>query len=169
MEFTRVQILDFPQAHPGRCALCGSQTNRDGRKYVDFGLSVPHYGAIVFCSHCFAEINESIGWIHPMEAKALNTKSNEDEEVKKELREENERLRRALSELDIFRPAELRSPSPVGTLSESDGGEGHADKQPVDLAKRPEEDSRRPAKSSNGRRHKDIPDPELAELLEGSI
>lgn len=167
--FTRVQILDFPQAHPGKCAMCGSQTNNDGRKYIDFGLSVPSYGALVFCSHCFAEINEHLGWYSPAVVNRLKLDWEADSVELKGVKEENERLRRALTLLDFIPSLDISGSRPVGALPEPDVEQGSSDKQSVDLAKRPAKDKQRPAKPANVRGSQNVPNDELAKLLGGSI
>ena len=59
---TRVQILESPVAAPGVCCLCGCSHNED-RKYVDFGKQLDWFGAVYFCTICFAEIAMSIGYV----------------------------------------------------------------------------------------------------------
>lgn len=169
MVFTRVQVLDFPQAHPGKCCLCGSQTNNDGRKYVDFGLSVPQYGAIVFCSHCFREINEHLGWTSPEITANMKSIALEDRNAQKRLSEENERLRRALALLDFLPSIGVPDSSPVGAVPAVDAEQGPSDHKSLATAKRREAAKARVAKPANVRRSEDVQDPELAELLRSSI
>lgn len=59
---SRFQVLDNPNALPGKCTLCGS-VGGDGRKFVDFGMSLDYYGVVYFCTFCVTELAEAIGFI----------------------------------------------------------------------------------------------------------
>lgn len=87
----RVQIVHNPPL-PGKCAICGyagagGQAGED-RDFIDFGLSVDYYGAVVFCEACVVEIAAPLGYVGPdlydstvarlQEATALNTKLESD-------------------------------------------------------------------------------------------
>lgn len=169
MVFTRVQVLDFPQAHPGKCTLCGGQTNNDGRKYIDFGLSVPQYGAVIFCSHCFREINDHIGWISPEVASVIEADMIKAATKLSELEGENDRLRRALSELDFLSVDKPDESSDVVHAEVAELRQRYADlKSELDAERRAQAEDRAP-KSTNVGRSKNVPDAKLDELLRNSL
>jgi hypothetical protein len=59
---TRVNVLDTPILAPGNCSLCGS-SGGDDRQFIDIGKQLDWYGAVYFCSHCFREMSQGIGYI----------------------------------------------------------------------------------------------------------
>lgn len=83
-----VQIRETPVAAPGKCILCGA-TRRDDRAYVDFGQSIERYGAVYFCTFCFAEAAIACGFIQNEKYLALLT---ENEGLKKSLELANVRI-----------------------------------------------------------------------------
>lgn len=56
---SRVKLYDSPDMLPGNCSLCGGR-QYDGRKWIDFGLSIDWYGVVYLCTLCFAEIEREI-------------------------------------------------------------------------------------------------------------
>lgn len=44
---------------PGKCSICGGM-KYDGRKWIDFGLSIDWYGVVYLCTFCFEEIKTQI-------------------------------------------------------------------------------------------------------------
>lgn len=51
--------MDRPDMLPGKCSLCGGM-QYDGRKWIDFGLSIDWYGVVYLCTFCFKEIKDQI-------------------------------------------------------------------------------------------------------------
>lgn len=98
----KVFVLQYPAKAPGKCALCGANHKRDGRQYIDFGLTIPRYGVVYLCTLCMTETAGILGWINPAQAEELKTAYQETIQLLANLREENGRLRRALSELDFL-------------------------------------------------------------------
>ncbi len=127
---SRIQVLDFPVMHPGKCALCGSQGNRDGRKYIDFGAQVDRYGAVIFCSECLSEICGYIGWANPEKVYGLETALKAALLEIEVLKEENVSLRAALGNLDFLRTIGSTAPE----SSEADSFEGRTESSDVDDA-----------------------------------
>lgn len=59
---SRVQVIDAPVSHPGFCALCGS-VGGDGRKFIDTQWAPEEfYGVVYYCTYCFAEIANQVGF-----------------------------------------------------------------------------------------------------------
>lgn len=58
---SRFRILQTPELEPGKCCLCGAADS--DRQYVDFGFQLDWYGAVYFCTHCFVEAAETVGFI----------------------------------------------------------------------------------------------------------
>lgn len=90
----------LPLMHPAKCINCGCGHNKDGRRYIDLGSSVPIYGAIYFCEHCLKEAIKSLD---------DNERTPEDISVLvqlnakiQKLEDENGRLRRALADFDFL-------------------------------------------------------------------
>lgn len=97
-----MQILPHPLVLPGKCSLCGSSDNTDGRKYIDIGFEIDFYGVIYFCTHCFSQIADAIGF-----SSAEVNDSTYQEMVRlsfrvSELEAENVKLRVALNNLDFL-------------------------------------------------------------------
>lgn len=66
-----VSIIDLPVALPHKCASCGCSTNHDGRKYLDFGISIDFYGVLYICSQCIVPLMNSHGWLSPDQSQEL--------------------------------------------------------------------------------------------------
>lgn len=100
----RIQILSRPLALPGCCAICGfNGTNAsdltDQRIFVDFNLDVDYYGRIYWCSTCFLQGANNLGWLSVDQAEQLRAKISVLESERIVLLEQNERLRASLSSL----------------------------------------------------------------------
>lgn len=89
---SKFKILAFPEKFPGKCANCGANHHRDGRQYLDFGLSIPRYGAVYFCTLCITEMAEVIGMMTKADADALTNEWKVYQDTVRELTEKNERL-----------------------------------------------------------------------------
>lgn len=72
---SKFQLLDIPIMAPGRCSNCGA-VKPDGRKYVDFGLTLDHYGVVYICSLCLFEaaglLEKALGLNPPVAEPAIN-------------------------------------------------------------------------------------------------
>lgn len=55
----RFKVLDGPVALPGKCAVCGGVKG----KFVDFGLDLDFYGAVIFCVPCIVAAAEVVDLI----------------------------------------------------------------------------------------------------------
>ncbi len=58
---SRFKVLDTAVMPPGVCALCGS-AGGDKRQFIDFGKTLDWYGAVYFCTFCFAELAKLMGF-----------------------------------------------------------------------------------------------------------
>jgi len=63
----QVQVLAIPEVLPQTCCVCGSGRTDDGRKYIDTGLSLDHYGVVYFCTLCLNQIVRQVGTFVPIE------------------------------------------------------------------------------------------------------
>lgn len=75
----RFQLVDSP-ALPGKCAVCGYSASgenepSDRRQYIDFGMDLDFYGAVVICTVCMIEVAEGLGYILPERADEIITES----------------------------------------------------------------------------------------------
>lgn len=70
VRMTKYRITDIPDTQPGKCSNCGG-FSRDGRKYVDIGVDVEFYGALLFCSLCIADIARTLGLFKAYEIKII--------------------------------------------------------------------------------------------------
>lgn len=130
---SRVKVLDFPVALPGKCVICGS-VGGDGRKFIDIGFELDFYGVIYFCEYCFSQTATGLGYIAPSLFKVIELENEELAYKVSLLEAENVKLRTALSELDF-----------LGTRGISGVAE-HTAKSPVKREKSPDP---KPAKQIN--------------------
>jgi hypothetical protein len=72
-ESTKFRVLSAPIQVPGVCASCGSSST-DDRNYVDFDMFVDYVGVIYFCTFCFDECANALGYISPEQARVLEAK-----------------------------------------------------------------------------------------------
>jgi len=75
----RFQLVDSP-ASPGKCAVCGYSASGENepsnrRQYLDFGMELDFYGAVVICTECLTEVAVGMGYIVPEEADRLTAES----------------------------------------------------------------------------------------------
>lgn len=54
-----VRIIPHPQALPGQCYYCGSATRE---WYLDTGIQMEFYGAVIFCNECMNNMMEISGY-----------------------------------------------------------------------------------------------------------
>lgn len=59
---SRIQILDRPLAHPGKCVICGASRD-DDRSYVDFNFDIEYYGVVYFCTLCLKTVAEACDYV----------------------------------------------------------------------------------------------------------
>jgi hypothetical protein len=64
---SRVQIIENPVSAPGTCAMCGTGSGVDSRKFIDFGFQLDWYGSVIFCEYCMASVAEGAGYISSIE------------------------------------------------------------------------------------------------------
>lgn len=96
---SRVQVVDAPVSHPGYCALCGS-VGGDGRKFIDTGWAPEEfYGVVYYCSFCFAEIANQVGFLTTDQVQDLQRRFDETEKTLKATLDECSNLRLAVDAL----------------------------------------------------------------------
>lgn len=89
-----VLICDMPPMAPYKCVSCSSGYGGDGRKFVDTGIHIDHFGQIYICQHCMVQIAREINIIPWIPQRDLELRVGN-------LEEENVRLRTALASLDF--------------------------------------------------------------------
>lgn len=99
---SRLNFSDFPTAIPGKCTICGS-VGGDGRKFVDFGLDLEFYGVVYFCTLCFTNALNELGWLSPEQNSAFRKKCNDAIDKIAELEAQNVQLRSALHHTEFLR------------------------------------------------------------------
>lgn len=72
-ESTKFQVIPAPIQVPGTCASCGSSST-DDRDYVDFDMFVDYVGVIYFCTFCFRECANALGYLSPDQSRELEDK-----------------------------------------------------------------------------------------------
>lgn len=142
-------LLDYPISAPGKCIFCGSGTRHDGRRYVDFGLQIERYGAVYFCTFCLAEIVALYGWLGPDKTKELKQRNEEFVLTIVSLEEENERFRRALSELDFLGSNSADGSTAMETSSGSNSPFEGTDNESINTTERREETKNGSSESSD--------------------
>jgi hypothetical protein len=108
----RIQFIQHPIALPGICAICGfpGGTNTDGREFVDWGLSLEFYGAVIFCTSCFKSAAEKLGFLSYEDTQLLRRQVSETVEEISMVKAENDHLRVALSKLNLVPQFASRNP-----------------------------------------------------------
>lgn len=125
MTDSRFSVREWPEVPPSKCMICGAQHKRDGRQYLDFGLNIARYGAVYFCTLCIGEAATMIGYLDPKVARQLETDWNKLNSEVEQCKDENGRLRRALSELDFL--GNIRNALSIGNEQSESGENGLAD------------------------------------------
>jgi hypothetical protein len=69
-EASRIQVLEAPRMNPGTCVICGA-ARTDDRDYLDFGLTIDFYGVVYFCTLCFQEVCNHLGFLTKEQVIAL--------------------------------------------------------------------------------------------------
>jgi hypothetical protein len=151
-----MQVLNNPVALPGRCIVCGSPGG-DGRKFIDFGLSMEFYGSVYFCTFCFTEGMNIQGWLSPEQSQLLFDKLKTYEDRLSVLEAQNVKLRNALSQLDFLGVAGL------GDFSSS--GESPSEQEDSRV---PDETDIGSVESPTVKRSSDVPSDESDLELSGS-
>ena len=93
---SRVQVLDHPQVDPAYCVMCRTGGGVDGRKFIDFGLQLEFFGAVIFCTYCIAPVAEACGYVPQLNYKALETKYEQEYKISSALTENNRILSNAM-------------------------------------------------------------------------
>ncbi len=170
--YDRVVVLDYPEVPPSKCALCGSQTRHDGRKYIDLGTNVPRYGALYFCSICLGQICNKLGWLDPVQTAALKLELDGYRSRVTRLEDENDRLRTALSKLDFVRvtvrAAIEDNAGPDESAEVRTGSVEKPNRKSVEPSSRPEDAEPGSNEPANVGRPSRVRDPDIARLI-GSI
>ena len=90
---SRFQIYEGqPPLPPGVCVICNSYGG-DGRKFIDIGLQVKKLGRVYFCSFCWEEGCNELGWVSPANAHVISSKLTATEEELNLFKEQNAKLR----------------------------------------------------------------------------
>lgn len=80
LNMSKYKISDVPPYPPTKCANCGTSKN-DGRKYIDFDLTVDWYGVVYICGFCLKDISSAMGLFEEYEADLAVAKEQMDEVV----------------------------------------------------------------------------------------
>lgn len=142
----RIQFIQQPIALPGICAICGfpGGPNSDGRQFVDWGLSLEFYGAVIFCTNCFKSGAEKLGFLSYEDTQLLRRQVNELIEKVQLAGAENDRLRAVVDNIRLLPHYSRNDSNPV---PESSG-------EPEDSG----EDESGPIESDNGGGYSDVQD-----------
>lgn len=155
---SRLTIREWPDVPPSKCIVCGANHRRDGRKYIDFGLNIKMYGAVYFCTICVSEAAKMLGYLNPLDAQKLE----EDWEAKNTevdgLKDQNDKFRRALSELDFLGNIRDAVSNDVADPDEGTSSMADSDNESVNAVERSEDDNARSNESSNEQGPSDVPD-----------
>lgn len=89
LRMSKYRIIEVPDVQPGKCANCGASKN-DGRKYVDIGLHIEWYGALILCGLCLQDIANHFGLFD--EIKQNMAGLIEDRNTVEELQEQGDKL-----------------------------------------------------------------------------
>jgi hypothetical protein len=95
----RVQVLDNPQAHPGKCGVCGNGADPN-RQWIDFGAQVPDYGALYICSICIAEVANALNFATPEQTSNMLVRIDELTTALRRVDRERESLHSAIINLN---------------------------------------------------------------------
>lgn len=164
--YSRIQVLNYPEAPPGKCALCGSQARHDGRVYIDLGTNVPRYGALYFCSVCLGEICGHLGWTDPLTFQVTQDLVAHYKRNIAKMETENGDLRIALSHLQFLDSAE--SGGDLDGQADQPGEpeeQRPADTEPEQPSRGSEDPEPRFAEPVDERGSQDVRDTELAKFL----
>lgn len=113
-------ISNHPSALPNKCVGCGIGHDNDGKiQFIDTGQELDYYGVIYFCTSCFVEIAESLGFPAPEKWKLAEATIDNLTEYVVKLEGENEGLRDAVNLLTGHR---CHEPIPSPTSMEDEGG-----------------------------------------------
>jgi len=72
-ESSKFRILNAPIEAPGTCASCGA-SSADDRDYIDLGIDLEFFGTIYFCTFCYTEGANALGFVNPDQARELEDK-----------------------------------------------------------------------------------------------
>lgn len=99
----RIQFIERPIALPGVCAICGfpGGPQSDGRAFVDWGLQLEFYGAVIFCTSCFKAAAAKLGFLSYEDTQLLRRQVQEYMAEIQTLRAENDHLRMALNSINL--------------------------------------------------------------------
>lgn len=117
----RIQVMPIPVAAPGKCAICGYAGQDGERNYIDIGLDLDFYGVVYFCTHCFTETANQLGYGSPDQVAGLLKDKRKLTDDVIGLAHERDSLRRALESVFNGSPgisagnesAELPKPTPA--------------------------------------------------------
>lgn len=177
---SRFTIQDYPHAAPGKCVLCGANHVRDGRKYVDFGMDVPRYGAVYMCTKCIDELAHLLDYFNPREAKQLESDARLARQQLSEEMKQNERLRIALSNLDFLGsigagipgnipPPQGKDPDDIGSKPEQGANTQGTNNEPKHPSKRRKVGEEGPIESPDVRGLAHLLNPEPPSGLSGAF
>lgn len=146
----KFQLLDNPVALPHKCAGCGypggtSETGIAARQFIDWGITLEYYGAVIFCENCIIEVASVLGFVPPEKIDAALDKITELLAQNQELRLANDSLRTTVHTLS----------SPIGNVISADS---EPDTEP-DISDTDTSSSEpEPTKPSSSKRSNVVPD-----------
>lgn len=98
----KVALVKYP-ALPSTCLVCNGSA--DGKKdFVDWGMNVDWYGALVICEFCIVECLETVGAASKQRHERILRALAEVRAQNAELSAELEKYRNVVVSLDIARP-----------------------------------------------------------------
>lgn len=118
-ESTKFRMSPAPIQVPGTCASCGSSST-DDRDYVDFGMTVDFVGVIYFCTFCFTECANALGWISPEQARNMEELLEVTEKKVVDFYTKDRALNdavRVLRDSGLFDLVESNDPAPVAEVA----------------------------------------------------
>ena len=95
----RFKVVNHPEALPNKCVSCSVSFGDEKRKFIDTTLDLDFYGVVYFCTNCFLEIANMLGFVSPEQNVGIISAFNSIQESAQRLVLENEALRSSLRDL----------------------------------------------------------------------
>lgn len=92
----QISVITDLVALPAKCYYCGGA---DKSSYLDTGIQIEYYGALIFCNECFNAMAEVYGYISPHKAAAYREVIPRMEQKIQELEAQRQAMELAIEEL----------------------------------------------------------------------